>query len=393
MNKKSYIKWQIKELLPMYIISFIILAAIFWLTISTSNLAPVFYKNSDGTFTSYISVSTWPPLFAILIPALLISFFLPFFAFSYQRKRTHADFYYQLPFKKNELRRTNLLISYTILATAITIIYWFGVLFIFIKQVQNNANIDYLRANPYYYNYVFFLPYYFVLLVGVSLNYFISSFFISLGTKSIDAALYLVFGQLFLAFFVESVFFLAWAGTKFNTYDSLWMLNALGYTPSSSWLETIRSTIIFAQLATTSKVSLETGDMVTRIVSSSAYLLLGGFLTWYMLFKKKDPSGEDAGKGLPTTPIAMAIPHIFALMIGLFTSCSYGLYGTLGTAYFWACFPSMLMSLIMWGVAYYFFIVIANATFHFKKANWIVFASVSAIVVILGVVYLIIFMV
>lgn len=391
MNKKSYIKWQIKELLPMYIISFIILATIFWLTVSTSSLMPTHYVDGDGGHHSYISASTWPPLFAILIPALLVSLFLPFFSFSYQRKRTHADFYYQLPFKKNELRRTNLLISYTVLAIAITIIYWIGVLFIFIKQFQTNSNNEYFIAHPYYYNYLFFLPYYFALLVGISLKYFISSFFISLGTRNGDTLLYLVFGQLSLAFFVESILFLAWAGTKFNGSDSLWMLDALSYTPSPSWLETIRLTIIFAQLTTTGEVGLSAGDMVTRIVSSVAYLLLGCFLTWYILFKKKDPSGEDAGKGLPTTPLAMAIPHIFALMTGLYTSCGYGIYGALGISMFWTFFPSMLMSLIMWGVAYYFFIVVANATFHFKKINWIIFSSVTGVVVILGIVYLIIF--
>ncbi len=391
MNKKQYIKWQIKEMLPMYIISFIILGAIFWLTISTSELMPTKFKNYEtGDYYISLSVLSWPPLFAILIPALLLSFFLPYSSFIYQRKRIYSDFYYQLPFKKNELRRTNLLISYTILTIAITIIYWIGILYIFIRQIQLNATDEYFVANNFYYNYVYFIPYYFVLLLGTSLNYFISSFFISLGTKSLDSLLYLIFGQLILAFMVETFLILILVGAK-NSDSTEALLNAVSYTPSPSWLENVRSTMIFCDLAMRGSVSLEKGDIITRIVSSSAYLLLGGFLTWYMLFKKKDPSGEDAGKGVPTTPISKAIPHAFALMSGLYISCSFGLYGSSGIGNFWLYLPMMLMEMIMWGVAYYFYMVMANGGFHFKKKNWIAFASVTSIVVILGFVYLLIY--
>ncbi len=391
MNKKRYIKWQIKELLPLYIISAIILVAIFWLTISTMDFWPFYYKNPNTGIYEKLGNAPWPPLFALFVPSLILSFVLPYFAFSHQRKHIHADFYYQLPFKKNELRRTNLLISLVILLATITIIYWFGILFIGIRQIIANNTIEYLLNEHYYYNYVYFIPYYFILIIGIAFNYFISSFFVSLGTKYLDSVLYEIFGQLFFAFIVEVFLYLIFAGTKFTSDH--WSLYALAYTPSISWLEVGRVTGLFCLWIAKINYVLDAGSIATRIVSSSAYLIFGAFMTWYMLFKKKDPSGEHAGKGVPTSPISYVIPHVFALFLGLVNSCTYGILagvGVNGQTMAWMAVVQVILYLIMWGVAYYFFLVIANGTFRFKKKNWIACACVAGVVIINAIVYLII---
>lgn len=104
MNKKAFIKWQVKELLPVYIISFALLAVIFWFTILNSNLLPKVFENygPDGTLngTYLYYYNALPPLFAIGVPVIILSFVLPFGTFSYQTSHIRSDFFYQVPLKE-----------------------------------------------------------------------------------------------------------------------------------------------------------------------------------------------------------------------------------------------------------------------------------------------------
>ncbi len=386
MNKKKFIWQQIKEMLPVYIITIILLAAIFWLTSMNSRLAPSYYSNYDGAY--YVSYSTaWPPLFAILIPSLLASMALPFICFIYQRKRVRADFFYQLPFKKKEYRRYVLLINLVILLVAITIIYWIGVLIMFCQQIHMNSIDEYLKMSPFYYNYLIFIAYYFYLIICIGLNFFISAFFISLGTRTIDSILYLIFGQLFIAFIFMTLVFAIWGFNRWIVETSNeWIVSLISYTASPSWLEIVRGTIHTCIYMAKGEFNIETGELVTRIVSICLYLLLGGLATWYMLFIKKDPSGEYAGKGVPTNTFTASFPHAFAFMLGIYVASIGAI-----TNYGLLSIPSISMSFIMWGIAYYFYIVLTNGGFHFNKKHWIAFGSVAGFTLMLSVAYIILY--
>ncbi len=374
-------------MLPVYIITIVLLAAIFWLSSLTSDFLPSHYADSDGKDYIYYGVTSWPTLMKILIPSLIASMALPFITFAYQRKRVRADFYYQLPLKKKAFRRNSLLISLIILLSAITIIYWVGIIIIAAKQNQANLADEYFVNHQFHYNFLLFIPYYFYLIIGIGLNFFISSFFVSLGTRTIDSILYLLFGQIFIAFIVFALLFNVWGFMKFSINDSNQeMLNVMTATPSPSWLETIRGTVLFCEYITRGYVNLELSEFVTRIVCTSFYLLLGGFFTWYMLFFKKDPSGEYAGKGVPTNLLSFIFPHAFAFFVGLLISSV----GELASISLILSIPSTIMSLVMWGVTYYFYMVLVNGGFHFSKKNWIAYGGVAGVTLIMTIINLII---
>lgn len=378
MNKKAFIKWQIKELLPIYIISFVLLAVIFWFSILGSNLIPNKYPiyGPSGTIEGYnfYYYNAFPPLFAIGVPVILLSFVLPFGVFSYQTSHIRSDFFYQVPLKEKELRRMRLLLNLIIAAIIITIIYWIGVLFIYAKQASMNAQDDYFRDRPYFYNYIYFLPYYFILIVSFACNYFISSYFISLGTRVVDSVFYLIFGQFILALTIISfLLVMVWFSKGNETISTL-----ATYMPSPSFIEPLRLTYTFSSLLMKrfSIDSLETG---VRIASSVSFLALGSFLGWYMLFQKKDPSGEYAGRGTPSSLYISLYPHVFSFVNGL--SLTY----IIGTMSLGVAIISPIF-FILWEATYYFSIVLTNGGFRFNPKNWFGFGGVSLAILVLTIV-------
>ena len=377
MNKKAFIKWQVKELLPVYIISFALLAVIFWFTILNSNLLPKVFENygPDGTLngTYLYYYNALPPLFAIGVPVIILSFILPFGTFSYQTSHIRSDFFYQVPLKEKELRRLRLLLNLVIALIIISVVYWIGVLFIYVRQVSLNDQSDYFKNDPFFYNYVYFLPYYLVLLFSFTCNYFISSYFVSLGTRILDSVFYLIFGQFVLGLTVSSFLVLI---ACFSINSGSDTLNKLMLAmPSPSFIEPMYVTFLFSTLIL-KQFEITQLETITRIVCSSCFVSLGSFLGWYMLFGKKDPSGEYAGKGTPVNLYVSLYPHVFAFVVGLFLASFIGTlysgFGIIAPIFF-----------ILWGSIYYFSIVLTNGGFHFNSKNWIGFGGVTITIVLL----------
>lgn len=376
MNKKAYIKWQLKELLPAYIIGFVLIASAFWITITSSSLMPNVYRDTDTEAISRINLSTaYPPLYSILAPAMIFATVLPFACFKYQTNHKASDFFYQIPLKKNELRRINLIINLVILLATITVIYWLGVVIMAIKQGVSNGSMDpYFLEHPYFYNYGYLALFYVVMIAGLSIHYFISSFFISLGTKTIDSIFYLVFGHGVMIGAVETIFLLiAFFSNGWETGSRL----TSTYT-SISFVETYIDTNYFACFAMGTTFDTYVGFNEARTVCGILYALLGGFVAWYLLFKKKDPSGEFVGKGVPTNKFTFLFPHVFAAMIGILIS--------MASRVLLAYVPLLAMYIVFWAIAYYFCVVFVNGGFHFGKKNWTYYISIVAAVVLLTII-------
>lgn len=376
MNKKAYIKWQIKELLPAYIIALILIASIFWIAITSWTLMPTatYYTDVNDYYVSF--GSAYPPLYSIIIPAIIAATAFPIAVFSYQTSHVRSDFFYQIPLKKGELRRIRLILNLVILLAIVTVVYWFGVGIMGIKQATFNMSAKegtYFYNNPYYYNYGYLALFYVIMIVAVACHYFISAFFLSLGTKTVDSVFYLIFGHGIMigtieAFFLVFVYFGAHGG----------IVNLVGAFPSISFIEPLIDTHIIGLLVYCpgGLSNLSASEIGSRITCGIIYLLLSGFVAWYILFKKKDPSGEYAGKGVPTNDFTFLFPHVFALVTGLYISLAVGALTSLMVVAF-------AFYIIFWAAAYYFCIVFVNGGFHFDKKNWIYFASVVSVVVIL----------
>lgn len=95
------------------------------------------------------------------------------------------------------------------------------------------------------------------------------------------------------------------------------------------------------------------------------------------MLKKKDPSGEYAGKATPVNTYISLYPHIFAVMTGLLIASAIGSFGIL--------MLTNWMLYILWAAAYYFTIVAVNGGFHFKIKNWMYFGGISLFTLIVSI--------
>lgn len=376
MNKKALIKWQIKELLPIYIISFVLIAVIFWFTIMASRMMPTVYGFEEGSDNIYINYyEATPPLFAIIIPTLIASTIWPIAIFSYQTSHIRSDFFCQIPLKEKELRKIRIFLNLTILEVITTFVYWIGILFIATAQMSANANEAYFIIFPYYYQYGYFVLYYLILVIAIALNFFVSSYFISLGTRTIESIMYLIFGQLFLAFVFTSILLPINSIASYKERNAT-LANLVSSLPSFSWLESCMLTNVMNQLIMKSSYSIDGIELIARIVSEIGYLLVGAACI-YVMMAKKDPSGEYAGKPMPINTYISLYPHIFSLMTGLLIATGIGLLSQAVTG--WMCY-------ILWAGAYYFIIVAVNGGFHFKVRNWIYFGAVCSVTLIMSII-------
>lgn len=377
MNKRAYIKWQITSLLPIYIIIGIVIGFSFLLSVLSSDLVPTIHSLTEEPYYYVNEYTAYPPLYGIVIPSIVAALALPISIFSYQTNHIKSDFFYQIPLKEKELRRIKLLMNLIILEAIITVVYVIGVILIAVKQpMMNLAGGDYFKDNPYYYNYIIFLPYYFFLVISVALTYFTSAYFASLGTRVIDSILYLIFGQGFLAFIFAGIIL---ASMYMNRSSASSLSDILIAMPSFSWLEPTISTNIFCNLLM-NQTDFSTTYTIARVISNIGFLIIGS-LSFYGVWTKKDPSGEYAGKARGNSIFSYIFPHAFNLMTGIFISVAVGI---------WSVYIVGWIFFISWCAQYYFLTVAINGGFHFKKATWFIMGGVTLFVFIQSLVLMVI---
>ena len=121
-------------------------------------------------------------------------------------------------------------------------------------------------------------------------------------------------------------------------------------------------------------------DLVPKLhlfyINVIAFLLIGLICAWLMLFAKKDPAGELAGKaGARNRGIAW-IPHLFMLSAGFVMAGATQLViysdGVLIVVF---CFV-----LASWAVIYFLLLFASRATIRFAKQDWIRVAIVGGMV-------------
>ncbi|HBE98881.1 MAG TPA: hypothetical protein DDW18_02440 [Firmicutes bacterium] len=210
------------------------------------------------------------------------------------------------------------------------------------------------------------------MLFSFACNYFISSYFVSLGTRTLDSVFYLIFGQFVLGLTISSLILLITCLSNENGILS----ELMAAMPSPSFIEPMCVTYLFASLALRN-FQITVLETIVRIVSCTCFLSLGSFLGWYMLFGKKDPSGEYAGKGIPINVYTSLYPHFFAAVVGFFMATFIGATASYGIVIIAPIF------FILWAATYYFSIVLINGGFHFNSKNWIISGGVTLTIVVL----------
>lgn len=370
-NLKKMIKWQLKDWLPFLIISSVLVSIIFWLYCSTeTTVVTVYDYSSYGGDIHYMYPSDI--YFTIAVFFLPLTFILPFAIFGYRYSTKKADTFFQLPLKENVLKRFKFLTLLIFYLGVFTLAYWIGVLILGMNQIFSN---NHLADNQmgFWFNYWYFIPIYLFLLVVLAIEFTLNSFFISLANTAWGSIFHMVIGNLILLLSGYSLF----DALTVLTNDSAIYNIALSF-PSLSFVEPF-----FIGVNVLEKCLL--GNQVTslepiRYVSFSLHVLIGGGAFLYLWFGK-EPSGEYAGKYKPFTTISAIMPHVLAVILGLFLS-QFAYITIFQSALLYVQFA---MYAIMALGGYYFLIVLFKMSFNWEKKTWIaMIACVLFVAIIVG---------
>ena len=156
MNKR-FIKWQLKEWMPLLCAILII----FFFTMVVPGLIISTYRDVwvDDVWTW--SMNT-PSLSRFVIAPMCFAFILPLFVLDYRFNKRKADIYYQLPLKEKELKNTRIVLALVALLVLFTITFFAGMLSTMAHQTSERNWI--INAYPGtqlgLYNYGYFALFY-----------------------------------------------------------------------------------------------------------------------------------------------------------------------------------------------------------------------------------------
>ncbi len=394
MNKKAFIRWQIKEWLPLFIGFGAVTGLFYWLA---SYFSAEFYGYG------YTSVGVTTPMYVLMALIFAAAAIFPIAIFSYQTNHIRADFYDQIPLKNKELRRIRVLIGIIGLLALFTVIFWIGVLITYLRQVifnqqeyqyfmsQQNANPADFK--PYYFNYVYYIPFFFVLALGLVAHYFTCVYLASLGNRVWDSILYIILGEALLNFALQSILlpsYVAFSSSNYNSKDPFtdWIQLSIGfYFFLKVFIRFYGGEIAWTEGATKPNLYDSSSAAAAFYIGVIGFLLVGAIAAYLMLFKKKDPAGELAGRpGARNGAIAL-IPHAVMLMLGFLLAAA----AQWATMYGGTMVSLFIFVVALWATAYFLLLFASRGTIRFEKKDWIIAAVVAGIVFVLclsfGIVY------
>ncbi len=382
MRFNKYIKWQIKQWLPLFIITFVILATdylLFALTSSGYNYYAVIngytqsYWNNEGT-----------GLLTLLILTLICAIIFAIFAYDYRLKKKEVDTFMQAPFFKNNLRITRILIGLAMILIAFTLVYFIGIIIFYIKQYNLEEVLTTGSGATYYltrFNGWYVILSYFYLIIVITIFYLFNCLVVSFADTINDTALLLTCSYLVIFFFEALIFYSLYGFTNYNN-DTLRELALYSLASSPLCFPVMIFYIVFNNLIMGIDISIDKsliGDPSTAIVYINIILLVAIIaFAIYVLFFKKDPSGEHAGVGGPRNFKISLIVHVFIFMFGLLYNFSTLFYSTHIKVIFFFGF------LIFFAVLGYCLLALYNRSFKIGKYNLYAYLTNIGIIFILG---------
>ncbi|MDY0277993.1 MAG: hypothetical protein RBQ97_07905 [Acholeplasma sp.] len=224
---KKYFKHHFKEsLIPTFIMagigSIIYLGMIF-----TEGLKPR-VNNQGDIYLESLSLQ----YFSVLLIALVI--IIPIFQTNYLKDKKSADLYLSLPFKKNELLLTHLLIGFIQVVIVFTIVYWVGFVGVVINFASYSDVLDKIvslyNISRSGYHYIYYVPLYFISLGVAIIPYIITSFVYLKANNKIDGIIMIIMyllipvllleiiSQTFLIYEIDSMYYTSVSFIPFFVY-------------------------------------------------------------------------------------------------------------------------------------------------------------------------------
>lgn len=381
MNKK-YLKYQIKQHLPLIIISLVAFCSISMIVGLSFPWYRTLYKTADGT-AYYPGSNNLAMIGFPSVVALLLATFIPLSTYHYRLKASSADMYLQTPFKPKRFRYQRILFTLCLTLALTTFMYWFasGIYALNCLRPLPTPSTENIIYEPAYINYGYVALGWLYLLAGVTGQFFISSFAISLGRNVVYALIGLALFEFVFAVIPGNLynFFTSFTPSKALTYDTALFSAAinLGFTPI------VPGYLIFA-LFYPRIIGYENAiGNLEFLITGQVLFFAGAIAAGVYSFLAPEPSGEHAGKlGFHPRWFVPAY-HIATAIGGLNTYGNpLGISGSFGVN----IIAPFILSLVLWGLRYYLVLALVKGTFKFKKNDWIWFASVMGFVVICSIV-------
>lgn len=319
---KRYLLYTLKKYIPFYIISFAICLSFLITAISSSAVSLEYYTDYEGHFLYSSSSPTM--LTGLIVSAVLMFLFtsiLPIIANKYRYSLQSADLFNQIGTGRKNIRYVNNIVLLSAFIISFTLSYVIAIAILGIKEIPNLINGEtvteinrfgetvYRHSIPFYYNFWYFIPTYFLYLILGIANYFISYFLVTRANNALNSIIMLVVGQvILLLIFISPLYYIGFYGAIFKNEDILISTNTdfIVGSKAASFIGPIAIVInLFANLFLNRESDLINrfkywnNSYTTPLVLTILALLLFVFATCIAIIyflKEDESSGELAGK-------------------------------------------------------------------------------------------------
>ncbi len=396
MKTKKYVLFQLRSWLPM-IIAFGALVLTTTVIIGLNSTACVEYSLDQDAVITYtvryaiyrVASSPVSCIVPMMIPSIIASFVLPFFAYSHRYGKTRADCFLSLPVKSGKITQIRMLLAGAILLAIYLVSFLLGSLAAIAKQsIQAATAVETLKV---YFDSGVITEYsvitgafgwYFAAwpigAVIVLTLFLINSFLAGQGSNVLQGIIATVCGHAVIALFfplivVNCCFFQ-------NSFDAACDFFGVGI--SFFHMPSFYVPLILIE-GTLGNLEANTAPNLAAIKTfvsewgiwfgSIGFLALGGFALAHLLLGK-EPGGEFVGESRPRNFFATLLPHLafFAAFLG--ANFLMGSIFTVSGIYVIFLF---LADFVWTGGLYYVVISLYNHSFKLDAKNWIIFGCVN----------------
>lgn len=321
---RRYIFGSILRKLPLFIVLTVVLCSV-----------AIFSSNDVGFIVShpisnpqYSSGPTDAGFLALIIFFFIFMTFLPLFSMNYRYSLAKADLYKQAPYKKKSIRYAEHLSTLIIVLIGFTLACLLLVGLIAFRNGYARVNVNTASTDYIYevitYNYVYYIPLYFLSVVLGTAQYFISYFLVSRSNCVRNSVLVLITGEFALMAFITILASFMNATSKTASFTYLCFTGASPALPIITLAEIFNRAIIYNEnyfaLLNEEADYFSTGVVLFLLISNFIIYFTVAILGVISFTKEADPSGEFAGKPNTKKPYQEIIFHVGFGLLGTFIS-------------------------------------------------------------------------
>lgn len=383
----KYIGSTLKRFIPFFIISAVILFSLGLIFVASSSSFVTSYKY-EGMDIVYQNRPNGGLLF-LLIPAFLLTCVAPLIANSYRNSLKSADFYYQTGKGNKSVRFVHNLSILGVLLIIFSGVFFLTYFFLLIKQLPTmnyHWEDEYMIEDGIIFNYLFVFLAYFPSILALIITYFISYLFVTRSNNFVNSLITLVLGHAALGLLIMLPIYvydpnasnLGWYFIENGSYLGLKSASPLSYLfMINRFFNPLINGSMFNFFIFDNEKSII--EFVLSIISHLA--MIGVALYGLVMFiVEKESSGEFAGKAPGRGVLQEIIFHTGYMCLGIGFASLINLTGFQLFSLMYAVATFMVIAAVYFALS-----GLLRRTFKFKWYEWIIYAGLSQLPLIVSV--------